>query len=90
MIAVSFEGVSAVIAVLSAWTCLFAISLLLAGQVSRERGKVVRRFFARGRRSDPADGERRAIGVLAASIAPDSFVLRTLAERDSRPRSTSP
>ena len=64
------------------WAVLSVGAVLLRALVRPEAGEVAHWFFAHGRRTDPGDGGRRAIGVLAASLAPDSFVLRTPAERD--------
>ena len=55
---------------------------LLSAVTGRQGGAVAHGFYAHGGHGDPADAGRRAIGVLAASLAPDSFVLRTPAERD--------
>lgn len=74
----------------AAWRALRGLpgaTLSVATMVLRTRaggqvGEVTSCFFDNGRRTDPSDGGRRAIGVLAASLAPDSFVLRTPVERD--------
>ena len=55
---------------------------LLRSVVSRDGGEVAHWFFAHGQRTAPLDSGRRAVGVLAASLTPDSFVLRTPVMRD--------
>lgn len=45
-------------------------------------GRVVRQAFARGREGDPADAARRAVVLLAVSLAPDKFALRLPERRD--------
>ncbi len=45
-------------------------------------GRVVGQRFVEGRERDPADAARRAVAVLAVSLAPDRFVLRILEGRD--------
>lgn len=46
-------------------------------------GRGPSRRFVRGRRADPRAAGRRALAVLAASLAPDSFVLRVPERRDA-------
>jgi len=45
-------------------------------------GKSLRVRFARRAADDPAEAARRATAVLAASLAPDSFVVRVRTSRD--------
>ena len=61
---------------------LSVAQVLLRALGRPQAGAVDRRFYAHGRRADPAECGRRAVGVLAASLAPDSFVLRTPADRE--------
>ena len=62
-------------------TTLTVAGVLLRALVHRETGQVTHWLFAHGQRADPFDSGRRAVVVLAASIAPDGFVVRTPMER---------
>ena len=53
-----------------------------SGPAAREPGHVVHKALVPGRRRDQADAGRRAIAVLAQSLAPDSFVVRTPEARE--------
>ena len=61
----------------------FAVAAALLRTIRDGKGGAVATgLFAHGQKVDPADSGRRAVGVIAASLAPDSFVLRTPSARD--------
>ena len=50
---------------------------LLQATISGASGELKRETFIHGHPGDPTDAGRRAVAVLARSLAPDSFVVRT-------------
>ena len=46
------------------------------------RGRRVERAFERGRQDEPREAGRRAVAVLATSLAPDAYVLRMPPDED--------
>lgn len=55
---------------------------LLVGMVRQPRAQAVRQTFVHGSDRDPFDAARRAIALLAVSLAPDRFALRLLDGHD--------
>lgn len=56
---------------------------LAVAVASGRGGELAHRPFVHGREDDPADAGRRAVAVLALSLAPDSFAVRDHAGEDS-------
>lgn len=59
-----------------------AVAETAAALVRGRAGVIVRQPFVRGRERDPADAARRAVSVLAISVAPDKFAVRLPERRD--------
>jgi hypothetical protein len=82
----SLAAVRCAIAGLTAATVRVAAALcglLVARKMAAPRlGQIVQEPFVHGRRLNPVDTGRRAIAVLARSLAPDSFVIRTQEGRE--------
>ena len=56
---------------------------LLQATISAAGGELKREAFIHGHPADPAAAGRRAVAVLARSLAPDSFVVRTSEGEDA-------
>ncbi len=59
-----------------------AVLKVAAALVRGSNGGVVRQTFVRGREGDPSAAARRAMALLAVSLAPDKFALRLPERRD--------
>lgn len=59
-----------------------AVLKVAAALLRGSNGRVVRQRFVHGNNRDPADAARRAVSLLAVSLAPDKFALRLPGRRD--------
>lgn len=56
---------------------------LVTGLLRPAEGQRIARVFAHGRQNSPRDAGRRAVVVLATSLAPDAYVLRVPLDEDT-------